>query len=51
MDKEFKGVVTYKEDGKVQKLSVSNESIFRLTEMFAGFDDLDIIEIHIFKEN
>ena len=46
----FKGVITYREVGKIQKLEVKQDSVFKLLEIMARFDDLDVVEIHIIKE-
>lgn len=46
----FKCIVTYLELNKIQKLEVKQENVFKLLEIVARFDDLDVKEIHIIKE-
>jgi hypothetical protein len=46
----YKGVITYRESGKIQKLEVKQDNVFKLLEIMVRFDDLSVIEIHIIKE-
>jgi hypothetical protein len=46
----YKGIITYREAGKIQKLEVKQDNVFKLLEIMARFDDLLIIEIHIYRE-
>jgi hypothetical protein len=46
----YKGTITYREAGKIQKLEVKQDNVFKLLEIMARFDDLDVVEIHIIKE-
>ena len=45
----YKGIVTYKEKD-IQKLEVKHADIFVLMEMIGKFYDLEIVEVHIYKE-
>jgi hypothetical protein len=46
----FKGTITYREAGTVQKLEVKQDNVFKLLEVMSRFDDLSVIEVHIIKE-
>jgi hypothetical protein len=46
----YKGTCTYREADKIQKLEVRQDSVFKLLEIMARFDDLSITEIHIIRE-
>jgi hypothetical protein len=42
--------ICYREVGKLQKIEVNHEDIFRLLEIISKFDDLYILEVHITKD-
>lgn len=46
----FIGRISFREVGKVQKIEVKQENVFKLFELISKLDDLDIIEVHIIKE-
>lgn len=46
----FKGKITYKEAGKVEKLELHHTNIFTMLEMMSKFDDLDVLEVLITRE-
>lgn len=46
----FIAKIIFREEKKIQKLEVKSADIFGLLAIMSGFDDLDIIEIHIIKE-
>ncbi len=46
----FIGKITYREYGKIQKIEVKQDNVFKLLEIISHFDGLDIIEVLINKE-
>lgn len=46
----YKGIITYREVNKIQKLEVNQDNVFKLLEIMAMFDDLDVVEVHITKD-
>jgi hypothetical protein len=46
----FIGNITYKEAGKVEKMTIRQEDVFKLLAMLSKFNDLSITELHIYKE-
>jgi hypothetical protein len=50
MNPQFIGRITYKESDKPQKLEVKLNNVFKLLEMISKFDDLDILEVLVYKE-
>ena len=46
----FQAKVAYKEAGKVQRMEVRLDNAHKLLELVSKFEDLDLIEVHLFKE-
>ena len=46
----FQAKIVYKESGKVQRLEVRLDNSHKLLELISKFKDLDLIEVHLFKE-
>ncbi|MCK9370578.1 hypothetical protein M0R04_11770 [Candidatus Dojkabacteria bacterium] len=46
----FIGKATFKENSRVEKIEVKLDNIHKLLELISTFSDLDLIEVHIYKE-
>jgi hypothetical protein len=46
----FQAKITYREAGKMQKLEVRLDNAHKLLELVSKFEDLDLVEVHLFKE-
>jgi hypothetical protein len=46
----FIAKVVFKEAGKTQRLEVKLDNAHKLLELVSKFEELDLIEVHLFKE-
>ena len=46
----FQAKVVYREAGKIQRLEVKLDNAHKLLELISKFEDLDLTEVHLFKE-
>ncbi len=47
----FKGVITYKDYKVIAKLKIEDEKLETLVRLVSLMTDIEIIEVHIYKES
>lgn len=48
---QFMCTVTYHDAGRIAKLSLADNNLQHLLTIISNMDDLEILEIHIYKES